>query len=429
MKRALACAVLLYFTSLASAQNIQIQAQPQTVNYMESDMNIVCSITGTQLSSLFFIQLLKNSSTTFETIVSVIPGQTPPVKWKDTQLQGRATATGNTDPPSTAQLKLTIDKASVICPTDFKTYMCKMSALSTNSDIVNGETSPITISNIVKPAVIEMPRVRILNSFSDTPNRQFPVGTAIQLTCQGEVGNDASKTISWCAQRATEMMFTGLPQTPIHSEASLSGCQYTRSSTITYNLTNQDTFTKFLCESGDTGLCGTGTAIQHVNITIEGSGNTNPRTADDTSDAGIIAGGVIGGLAALILIILLVYFLVLRRKSDGESSTPPPIDDRTKEDVPGYNGPANPEGPVYSVPVKDNPPHERQHRRKHPRDEEDRRKYRGHENNGLDEEHTAKSEKEEIDYQNHGYSNRMMNDYGDDGDVAPREQPAFGSAV
>lgn len=70
-----------------------------------------------------------------------------------------------------------------------------------------------------------------------------------------------------------------------------------------------------------------------------------------------------------------------------------------------------------------------QHRRKHPRDEEDRRKYRGHENNGLDDEHTAKSEKEEIDYQNHGYSNRMMNDYGDDGDVAPRGQPAFGSAV
>lgn len=25
-----------------------------------------------------------------------------------------------------------------------------------------------------------------------------------------------------------------------------------------------------------------------------------------------------------------------------------------------YNGPANPEGPVYSVPVKDNPPPERQ---------------------------------------------------------------------
>lgn len=47
---------------------------------------------------------------------------------------------------------------------------------------------------LVKPAVIEMPKVKILNSISDsTPNRQFPVGTAIQLTCQGEVGSDASK--------------------------------------------------------------------------------------------------------------------------------------------------------------------------------------------------------------------------------------------
>lgn len=44
----------------------------------------------------------------------------------------------------------------------------------------------------VKPTLIEKPRVRILNEFFDTPNRQFPVGTAIQLTCQGEVGSDRS---------------------------------------------------------------------------------------------------------------------------------------------------------------------------------------------------------------------------------------------
>lgn len=75
------------------------------------------------------------------------------------------------------------------------------------------------------------------------------------------------QTIRWCAQKVGEFTFTGLAQTPIYSESSLSGCLYTRSSTITYNLTNQDTFTQFLCESGDTGLCGTGSAIQHVNIT------------------------------------------------------------------------------------------------------------------------------------------------------------------
>lgn len=70
-----------------------------------------------------------------------------------------------------------------------------------------------------------------------------------------------------------------------------------------------------------------------------------------------------------------------------------------------------------------------QPRRKHPREEEDRRKHGrhdGHENQGLDDDHTSRSEKEEVDYQNHGYSNRMMNDYGDDGDVIPQ---GFGSAV
>ena len=74
------------------------------------------------------------------------------------------------------------------------------------------------------------------------------------------------QTIRWCSRKTTEFIFTGLPQSPVHSEASLLGCQYRRSSTITYNLTSTDTFTQFLCESGDTGMCGTGSAIQYVNI-------------------------------------------------------------------------------------------------------------------------------------------------------------------
>lgn len=43
------------------------------------------------------------------------------------------------------------------------------------------------------PTVIEIPRVKIINENFDTPNRQFPVGTTITLTCQGEVGSDPSK--------------------------------------------------------------------------------------------------------------------------------------------------------------------------------------------------------------------------------------------
>lgn len=46
---------------------------------------------------------------------------------------------------------------------------------------------------LVKPTVIEMPRVRILNAPYDTPDRMFPVATALQLTCEGQVGSDSSK--------------------------------------------------------------------------------------------------------------------------------------------------------------------------------------------------------------------------------------------
>lgn len=44
----------------------------------------------------------------------------------------------------------------------------------------------------VKPTIIQSLRVNILNQFGETLQRQFPVGTAIQLTCQGEVGSEAS---------------------------------------------------------------------------------------------------------------------------------------------------------------------------------------------------------------------------------------------
>lgn len=68
------------FSSPASAQNIQIQAQPQTVVFLKNDLVIVCSINNpTQLSSVFFIQILKNSSTTFDNVVSVTTWQALPV--------------------------------------------------------------------------------------------------------------------------------------------------------------------------------------------------------------------------------------------------------------------------------------------------------------------------------------------------------------
>nr|XP_022325341.1 uncharacterized protein LOC111125637 [Crassostrea virginica] len=306
--------LLMSIVPKASSQNIQIQVLPQPVIYQENDLVIQCSITNpSQLSSVYFMQLHRNSSTGFETVVSILKGGTPQIQWPSgSTLQNRASAEGSEiNTPSTAKLKLTVHKNSVLCPTDFTAYKCKFSGLSTStSDVVIQEANPVIITYIVKPRIIEMPRVRISGELTDTPLRQFPISTVLQLTCEGQIGNDARKTIRWCARKSTDFTFTGLPQTPLHSEASLIDCQYRRSSTIIYNLTDTDTSTQFLCESGDTGMCGTGSAIQYVNINTESNLSNTPEVSDTSGshETGVIAGSVIGSLVLLTTAIVLVYF-------------------------------------------------------------------------------------------------------------------------
>ncbi|XP_065933597.1 uncharacterized protein [Magallana gigas] len=105
------------------------------------------------------------------------------------------------------------------------------------------------------------------------------------------------------------MSFMGLAQTSINSETSQSGCMFTRSSTITYNLTSQDTFTRFLCESGNTKTCETGTAKQYVNITIEWSYTTTDEESSNicspSTDGTSAADTIVGGMMRITLFILL----------------------------------------------------------------------------------------------------------------------------
>lgn len=63
---------------------------------------------------------------------------------------------------------------------------------STVTVFANGLKSGALFWFSVKPAVIEVPRVRILNELYDTLDRQFTDGTAIRLICQGQVGSDGS---------------------------------------------------------------------------------------------------------------------------------------------------------------------------------------------------------------------------------------------
>ena len=139
----------MFFIS-AFPQNIQIQVLPQPVIYQENDLVIQCSITNpSQLTSLFYMLLLKNTSLGFETAVSIFKDQNPQIQWPSgSTLQNRASAVGSEiNTLSTARLKLTIDKNSVLCPTDFTAYICKFSGFSTaTSNAVTQETNPVAVT-------------------------------------------------------------------------------------------------------------------------------------------------------------------------------------------------------------------------------------------------------------------------------------------
>ena len=142
----------LFVSVSASSQNIQIQVPPLPVIYLENDLVVQCSITNpSQFNSVFYIQLLRNSSMGFETVVSIFKDFTPQIQWPmGSTIQNRASTTGSEiNTPSTAKLKLTIDKNSVLCPTDFIEYRCKMSGFNTaTSDAIPQETTPVIVTYI-----------------------------------------------------------------------------------------------------------------------------------------------------------------------------------------------------------------------------------------------------------------------------------------
>ncbi|XP_021365292.1 uncharacterized protein LOC110458065 isoform X2 [Mizuhopecten yessoensis] len=243
-----------------------------------------------------------------------------------------------------------------------------------------------------------------------TPNvngQYYSVGTSLTFSCSGTVGSD-KRIHTWCYKQAgSNTGFTGYPTaTDINQNENglvQDGCNYRRSSTLTYNVTAADTETSFMCEPFTGSMCGTSAAGLKTNYTIRNyvsGGNTGAQDdSESTSSAGTIAGAVIGAFAGILLIILIVYFVVFRRRSPGETYN-------TKEDGSPENaengGPAHTEGPVYSVPDKN------RSRGKH-----------GHDNNALDEprEERRKRREHRDRHENdngRGYSNKAMYDNSDD---------------
>lgn len=141
--------IVLFLSFKVLTQNIQIQTLPQTVNYLENDLTILCSTSNpSELNAVYAIELQKNESTTFTRVITMATGQTPLFQWNvNSDLQGRATPTGNLDSPSSAQLRLVIDKNNVQCPSDFSMYMCTLSGLR-NGGVISQTSMPATVNYI-----------------------------------------------------------------------------------------------------------------------------------------------------------------------------------------------------------------------------------------------------------------------------------------
>lgn len=138
--------ILLLSIVSALTQNIQIQALPPKVTIRENDLVVLCSITNSsQLQSLFFIELSRNATVNFTTVVLV--SIEDKIKWADSALQSRgAAAMGSLDFINTPYLRFTMNKDIVQCPDDFKMYKCKMSGVDSRNKIVTKESAPIGIA-------------------------------------------------------------------------------------------------------------------------------------------------------------------------------------------------------------------------------------------------------------------------------------------
>lgn len=99
----------MYFFVAARSQHVQIQAVPPTVKYLENDLVIICSITNPlSLIAIISLELQRNESGSFQTIVSINQDQKP--HWINTLLERRATVSGSVNDTNSTELKFSIDK-------------------------------------------------------------------------------------------------------------------------------------------------------------------------------------------------------------------------------------------------------------------------------------------------------------------------------
>ncbi|XP_069115045.1 uncharacterized protein [Argopecten irradians] len=265
---------LVVVVCTVSGQSITITG-PSTVTTPTSELRITCTPSTVGIADINSITIRKNSSTLgYQNVVSVTYSQATSdsvLTWGNVISNTRAgvSATGNVNTVSGASLVLIIAANRTIC-TDGGAYQCNMGVTLTGGSGGVADAEKYVAATEI-PTSTNNPLT--VFPFPNVDSTYYSVGTTLTITCSGTVGSDR-KYHTWCYKRANDFGYTGYPTGADINQNDdnlvQSGCNYIRTSTLTYTVTEADSNTTFLCEPFTGSLCGSNPAslIGYLSIQI-----------------------------------------------------------------------------------------------------------------------------------------------------------------
>ncbi|XP_063419725.1 uncharacterized protein LOC134704869 [Mytilus trossulus] len=238
--------------------NIKFEV-PSIIIYQKENIELNCQLAfnASVDDSVYYIKLLKNISGIYKDVVTVayssdagITNNFLLVTWSDDNFKFRASVNGSVIyPVSEANLKFIITADNMICG-DGGSYQCLISYYTDNSF---SETSTGTVNLSVEPTT-----VNISTKYPLENDVLFSPGTVVDLYCNGTVGSPPAY-LHWCYQRiGVDTSLIPYPGNIIQEPATKMECQYSRQSTLSYNITDDYSAVVFQCKAELNDTCSPG---------------------------------------------------------------------------------------------------------------------------------------------------------------------------
>ncbi|CAC5391738.1 unnamed protein product [Mytilus coruscus] len=232
---------------------------PSIIVYQKENLELNCQLAfnASVDDSVYYIKLSKNISGTYKDVVTVaysspagINNSFLLVTWSDDNFKYRARVNESVIyPASEAKLKFIIPADNMTCG-DGGSYQCLISYYTDNSF---SETSYGTVDLSVESTTVKIATKNPLENYF-----LFSPGTVVDLYCNGTVGSPPAY-FHWCYQRiGVDTRLIHYPGNIIQEPATKMECQYSRQSTLSYNITNESSAVVFQCKAELNNTCSPG---------------------------------------------------------------------------------------------------------------------------------------------------------------------------